>query len=275
MFTPSEDELHRRGMRSTLLSQDEQAFSIAFYAIGRKTTKIFSVNQCLVPAMPGWGRKNKGENTMSSIDNLRKVLEQQEKMVAQILGPMKETQRLLELSRGPAIEQMQKIAEQNRGLEAAANSALATMQRQTEEIRLAAGGHMASLIAKEKEVTAWCKEYTESENATRRALANAINNITALEMATTDGALNEQIRLVAEQAKAVGTKFDIGTTWETRTDPVWGIVENLHKAKVEERNETEELIEELTEEIHEMKEHIVSLEMMVLYLLIWMTQSNT
>ena len=128
---------------------------------------------------------------MSSIDNLRKVLEQQEKMVAQILGPMKETQRLLELSRGPAIEQMQKITEQNRGLEAAANSALATMQRQTEEIRLATGGHMADLIAKEKEVTAWCKEYMESENATRRALANAINNITALEMATTDGALNE------------------------------------------------------------------------------------
>ena len=37
MFTPSEDELHRRGMRSILLSQHELAFSIAFYATGRDT----------------------------------------------------------------------------------------------------------------------------------------------------------------------------------------------------------------------------------------------
>ena len=33
MFTPSEDELHRRGMRSILLSQHELAFSIAFYVL--------------------------------------------------------------------------------------------------------------------------------------------------------------------------------------------------------------------------------------------------
>ena len=35
MFTPSEDKLHWRGMRFTLLSQHELAFSIAFYATGR------------------------------------------------------------------------------------------------------------------------------------------------------------------------------------------------------------------------------------------------
>ena len=37
MFTPSEDKLHRRGRRSTLLSQHELAFSIAFYATDRLT----------------------------------------------------------------------------------------------------------------------------------------------------------------------------------------------------------------------------------------------
>ena len=35
MFTPSEDKLYWRGMRSTLLSQHEQASSRAFYATGR------------------------------------------------------------------------------------------------------------------------------------------------------------------------------------------------------------------------------------------------
>ena len=35
MFTPSEDKLYWRGMRSTLPSQHEQASSIAFYATGR------------------------------------------------------------------------------------------------------------------------------------------------------------------------------------------------------------------------------------------------
>ena len=42
MFTPSEDELHRRGMRSTLPSQHEQAFSIAFYATGRYRSRFVS-----------------------------------------------------------------------------------------------------------------------------------------------------------------------------------------------------------------------------------------
>ena len=37
MFTPSEDELHRHGTRSTLPLQHELAFSIAFYATGRET----------------------------------------------------------------------------------------------------------------------------------------------------------------------------------------------------------------------------------------------
>ena len=40
MFTPSEDELHRRGMRSILLSQHELAFSIAFYATGRAMNTV-------------------------------------------------------------------------------------------------------------------------------------------------------------------------------------------------------------------------------------------
>ena len=40
MFTPSEDDLHRRDARSTLLLQLEPAFSIACYATGRVTLTL-------------------------------------------------------------------------------------------------------------------------------------------------------------------------------------------------------------------------------------------
>ena len=62
MFTPSEDELHRRSRRSTLLSQHELAFSIAFYATGGPIQwvngcfRAWRVEQAKSPGAPWSGR---------------------------------------------------------------------------------------------------------------------------------------------------------------------------------------------------------------------------
>ena len=62
MFTPSEDELHRRSRRSTLLSQHELTFSIAFYATGGPIQwvngcfRAWRVEQAKSPGAPWSGR---------------------------------------------------------------------------------------------------------------------------------------------------------------------------------------------------------------------------
>ena len=74
MFTPSEDKLYRRGMRSTLPSQHEQASSIAFYATGRSICSSSALSAAkldwMIRSPPASGRSAPGVSTPSSASSV-------------------------------------------------------------------------------------------------------------------------------------------------------------------------------------------------------------